>query len=256
MESDKNNLNKNMMENLVALTCPNCGATTTNHRNCEYCGSLLVRFVDKGISLSSEYTSNEKVHTGLIEALTENVELQKQFRNEMVVTDISKKISVKEVLTKNKSSSLASILSALATQDGKGIYFPDADYEKPHLMVAFGFNEQTSIADKQFHKRFKKLDVFNLFTCKEYNLNGNLIGLRYYEYAIDFGEDAEGAARLLSKILYEVYEIEYNDRDLEIITFHGENGKKLEKERLNNKAWYEKHLWTIIIGIIMLIVSK
>ena len=38
-----------MVEKL--LKCPNCGANATNHQNCEYCGSLLVRFVDKGISL-------------------------------------------------------------------------------------------------------------------------------------------------------------------------------------------------------------
>ena len=34
------------------IKCPNCGASSTNHTNCEYCGSLLVRFVDKGIDLS------------------------------------------------------------------------------------------------------------------------------------------------------------------------------------------------------------
>lgn len=36
---------------LKTYVCPNCGANTTNAQNCEYCGSLLVRFVDKGISL-------------------------------------------------------------------------------------------------------------------------------------------------------------------------------------------------------------
>lgn len=50
------------------IKCPNCGASSTNHTNCEYCGSLLVRFVDKGIDLSTtSYLTNDKVYAGLIE---------------------------------------------------------------------------------------------------------------------------------------------------------------------------------------------
>ena len=55
--------------------------------------------------------------------------------------------------------------------------------------------------------KFKKLDSFPLFTS-HYNQNfitdtgDELYG---YEYAIDFGEDAEGAARLVSEILTKVY---------------------------------------------------
>ena len=33
------------MENQVqTIVCPNCGANASNHSNCEYCGSILVRF--------------------------------------------------------------------------------------------------------------------------------------------------------------------------------------------------------------------
>jgi len=57
------------MENTMVLSCPNCGAAITNRKNCEYCGSLLVRFIDKGINLiGTEYTSNVKVYPGLIGA--------------------------------------------------------------------------------------------------------------------------------------------------------------------------------------------
>lgn len=28
---------------IKTIVCPNCGANTTNHQNCEYCGSMLVR---------------------------------------------------------------------------------------------------------------------------------------------------------------------------------------------------------------------
>ena len=59
------------------IKCPNCGASSTNHTNCEYCGSLLVRFVDKGIDLSTtSYLTNDKVYDGLIDALKQNLERQ------------------------------------------------------------------------------------------------------------------------------------------------------------------------------------
>lgn len=41
------------------ITCPNCGANTTNHQNCEYCGSLLVQVADKEFGQSYiEYSKN------------------------------------------------------------------------------------------------------------------------------------------------------------------------------------------------------
>ena len=72
------------------------------------------------------------------------------------------------------------------------------------------FND--SSAHKEFNDRmdsklskFKKLDSFPLFTS-HYNQNFIQDGIeRYgYEYVLDFGEDAEGAARLVSEILTKV----------------------------------------------------
>ena len=58
---------------MVSLKCPNCGANATNNQNCEYCGSLLVRFVDKGIDLSNtSYLDDSLVFPGLKEKLKEN----------------------------------------------------------------------------------------------------------------------------------------------------------------------------------------
>lgn len=62
------------MESNVMLNCPNCGAAAKNHKNCEYCGSLLIRFVEKGIELPQHYRNNNKVFSGLIDALKENLE--------------------------------------------------------------------------------------------------------------------------------------------------------------------------------------
>ena len=71
------------------LKCPNCGANATNHQNCEYCGSLLVRFVEKGIDLSkTTYLSDAEVFPGLTEHLRQNLRLQKDNPEQFVATDL------------------------------------------------------------------------------------------------------------------------------------------------------------------------
>ena len=99
------------------LRCPNCGANATNHDNCEYCGSLLVRFVEKGIDLSkTSYTSNAEVFPGLIKELEQNLALQKQ-GDEPTATDIFREFD-------KRGNALGCIISVLragnfAWQDGQ-----------------------------------------------------------------------------------------------------------------------------------------
>ena len=74
---------------LKSYVCPNCGANTTNTQNCEYCGSLLVRFVEKGIDLShTSYLNNNAVFPGLVEELKRNLELQSENPKDWVATDL------------------------------------------------------------------------------------------------------------------------------------------------------------------------
>ena len=76
------------------IKCPNCGASSSNHTNCEYCGSLLVRFVDKGIDLSTtSYLTNDFVYEGVIDALKQNLERQELNPGKLVTTDICYKSS-------------------------------------------------------------------------------------------------------------------------------------------------------------------
>jgi ribosomal protein L32 len=224
------------MENLTALTCPNCGAAATNHKNCEYCGSLLVRFVDKGIELAqTDYTSNIKVLPGLIAALKQNLEIQKENPAAAVATDVIREVSVLKAGI-GGSSILASVINNLLTNDGK-VFFPEVDMNdgKPHLMVAFAFDKHL-LVDKQTHNKFKKLRSFELFTCYDKGC---------YEYAIDFGEDIEGAARILSEVLHEVYSVGYGTR-LDYKTTYGEGN--IDEEREKNKPWYERYIWWLVAG--------
>lgn len=198
-----------MAENEIkTYTCPNCGAQITNTRNCEYCGSLLVRFAVHGIDVTkTEYMNNDYVFPGLKEELEKNLKLRKEHPGMTVATDIYKENS-------DGTASTLSILNSNETywQDGT---LRDLESSESRLRIGLEFCKyKDSSAYKEFNDRqdselskFKKLDSFPLFTS-HYNQNyiASAGDEKYgYEYAIDFGEDAEGAARLVSEILTKVY---------------------------------------------------
>lgn len=193
------------MTELKSYVCPNCGANTTNTQNCEYCGSLLVRFVEKGIDLShTSYLNDNAVFPGLVEELKRNLELQSENPKDWVATDLYKNFD-------NRCDCL-SIMNLLSWQDGTRS--PEFDGKKKGLCICFDFSTYMDVANfKDFNDekdaqlaRFRQLDSFPLFTahnCTYKEVDGRS---RYgREYAINFGEDAEGAARLVSEILIKVY---------------------------------------------------
>ncbi|MDR1181493.1 MAG: hypothetical protein LBL13_05915 [Bacteroidales bacterium] len=235
---------------METLTCPNCGAAATNHRNCEYCGSLLVRFVDKNINLvNTEYLNNSKVLPGLIEELEENLRLQRENSSISVVTDINREISTGQAILGNRTT-IASVLSSLQTSDGK-VFFPEADDGRPHLMIAFMFDSESGgIVVKNEQKRFENLDCIDLFT-RHKKVTNMIYNLGIFEYAIDFGEDVEGAARIISTVLRKVFKVN-NSTELQYYTVCGDNLKEIEKKRDVERNWYEQYKWHIAIGATIL----
>ena len=64
---------------MKTIVCPNCGANATNHENCEYCGSLLVRFVDQNIQYNEDnYNNPDIVETKLGDILDMHLTTAKQ----------------------------------------------------------------------------------------------------------------------------------------------------------------------------------
>ena len=197
-----------MAENdIKTYTCPNCGAQITNTRNCEYCGSLLVRFAVHGIDVTkTEYMNDDYVFPGLKEELEKNLKLQKEHPGKPIATDIFKEFSDGTMVCMCILNSDNTVWS-----DNTPV---DLESSESGLRIALDFckSNESSIACKEFNDRmdselskFKKLDSFPLFTS-HYNQNFIQHGFeRYgYEYVLDFGEDAEGAARLVSEILTKV----------------------------------------------------
>lgn len=222
------------MTEVKSYVCPNCGANTTNTQNCDYCGSLLVRFVERNIDLSgTAYLNNDKVLPGLIKHLEQNLTLQKN-SEDCVATDISWK-------TDDTSLECMSVMRQgwTAWQDNTDICITD---QTQGLLVLIGFdqyidpgyddiNNRTMIAEE----KFKKLPSFNLFTphrCFYESDDGSKI--KASEYAIYFGNDVEGAARIVSELLEKVYDVNLNDNSIEIYTNSGDNIYKSRKELEDN----------------------
>lgn len=195
------------------IKCPNCGASSKNHTNCEYCGSLLVRFVDKGIDLSTtSYLTNSKVYAGLIDALKQNLDRQ-ELSESAVETGIFYKSSPTVKLSRKRHGVATVFRSGSTTwSDGDPIKLGD---KNRGLVIKFSFDihaEGNDVSDERIerqHQDFKSLGSFPLFTPHSgvYMRPGSSSRFRSQEYAIDFGQDVEGAARLISEVLSKVYGI-------------------------------------------------
>ena len=219
------------------IKCPNCGASSTNHTNCEYCGSLLVRFVDKGIDLSTtSYLTNDKVYAGLIDALKQNLDRQ-ELSDSAVETGIFYKSSPTVKLSRKRHGVATVFRSGSTTwSDGDPIKLGD---KNRGLIIKFSFDkhaEKNDIADERIekqHQEFKALGSFPLFTAHTgiYMRPGSSSRFRSREYAIDFGQDVEGAARLISEVLSKVYGI---PEDAQLI-YLGEKEQMVEEKKIEEE---------------------
>lgn len=211
------------MENQTTYTCPNCGATITNSRNCEYCGSLLVRFAAAGIDLSeTSYTSDAMTLPGLKEALKLNLQKQRYSGGQCCCTDIYKDDAT---VTTGKNAVFSVITTGLLVTSEDQYIYPGAGGGLAVIMSFDEFvdGEETEYIANQMrmHDTFKALPSCSLFQCFVSQGASMVTCFKRYEYAIDFGEDYEGAARLISEIAIKVYGCEPGAR-LEYYTNVGE----------------------------------
>lgn len=219
------------------IKCPNCGASSTNHTNCEYCGSLLVRFVDKGIDLSTtSYLTNDKVYAGLIDALKQNLDRQ-ELSDSAVETGIFYKSSPTVKLSRKRHGVATVFRSGSTTwSDGDPIKLGD---KNRGLVIKFSFDkhaEDNDVSDERIerqHQEFRALGSFPLFTPHTgiYMRPGSSSRFRSQEYAIDFGQDVEGAARLISEVLSKVYGI---PEDAQLI-YLGEKEQMVEEKKIEEE---------------------
>lgn len=201
--------------NTNTITCPNCGANTTNRHNCEYCGSLLVRFVDANIDVKqTPYGDDSIVLPGLVEQLKQNLAAQKSVAYQNAEQSwVSTDMYVYSAAYTNNKQGIACVMNTnIIVFQNDVRAFPEK--VGPGLAVSFSFcpyvdeslDPAFNAAENSAHQKFKQLACFPLFKSSTCVFDG-LQGVKQwaYEYAIDFGEDAEGAARLLSDIAINVF---------------------------------------------------
>lgn len=181
------------MEQVSAIVCPNCGANTTNRVHCDYCGSVLVRFVDHGISIdSNKYGRTAKAIDGLEEALSGNLLMQEICgENEYVITSMTADMDFLRIQF---------IQSDAATIGTTGVN-PLKNATKGNIALRFPFavrsdDYATMMSAKEELNDFKKMDCFSLFTPQQYEG-----GIAYY---IDFGRDTLTAAQVFTQITKEI----------------------------------------------------
>jgi hypothetical protein len=194
--------------------------------------------VERGIDLShTNYTNNSGVFPGLIEELNRNLKLQEENPGIFVATDLMKMVDTYE-------SSAISIQSGVMWSDATVSSEFDTSINK-QLCIVLIFDTYTDVSESgvnTFNQRmdaelakFRQLDSFPLFTahnCSYTDDDGSHYGR---EYAINFGEDAEGAARLISEILIKVRGWSPTDTYDMFTNVGGENA-----DRARN-AWFEAH---------------
>jgi len=170
------------MENLVALTCPNCGAATTNHRNCEYCNSLLVRFVDKKIEINQLHYGNEaKTFEGMEQVLEAQYNRMIEGREDIYCSIIN--------------GFNGEYIIGTASTHNLSIITTNYDYRSNGIAVYYTIGEDTERDNK-----FSKMDFFPLFTPTE----------NREHYWINFGKDFENASKILYRLIVELFDISPN----------------------------------------------
>ena len=186
------------------------GEQITNTHNCEYCGSSLVQFAVHGIDVTKTgYMNDDYVFPGLKEQLEKNLKLQTVHPYLNVATEIFWEFPDGAVnpFSITRSSSLT------GWADNTPIELESCD-NGLRIVLDFCKCNGSSYVYKRYNdhqdselSKFKELDSFPLFTSHYcHSINAGDETERYgYQYAIDFGEDVEGAAHLVSEILTKVY---------------------------------------------------
>ncbi len=166
---------------MKTIQCPSCGAVATNMKNCEFCGSLFVRYPDLNISsnnlISDKGQFNGFIFPGLKDQLQKNLSSQNELN-----------FFVTEVVMENQ------VLIQVVASNGVGDLLKLETPSYPGLSVHMPFTPDQNYR----YKKFINLDESKLFT-HSYNEE-----IKCNDYIIDFGNDVLGAAYLVSKILTEV----------------------------------------------------
>jgi hypothetical protein len=153
------------MENqVITVVCPNCGATTKNLHNCDYCGSFLVQQAAEG------------------KDLTAYVQQASQFKNEGLEKVLKKQLGI---MKRYQYATFVDVLYA----DGSGLQVFPTD-GNDGIYVKFDVDKTDKVLDRFYESALYDVMVKD----DEFPTAKNEV------WVANFGTDYEGAAKLVTQI--------------------------------------------------------
>jgi len=148
----------------------------------------------------SETLSNVEIYPGLIEELQKNLKLQ-ETASKCVSTDIY-----------NEVGDL--IIRVLKTYElyytKEGMVYPEEG--KKDLFVVLRFDREENDLSEEREQNFKKMPYYPFFKSK---IQGVKVpdGTDWYNYGIALGDDVETAARLISEIMQQIFNVRMDSKE-------------------------------------------
>lgn len=166
---------------MKTVKCPSCGASATNFKNCEYCGSLFVRSVNVE-SVAAEIFESGKINEvfdNLVDALEENLANQVKYRatDGQIGTWINLDSKGKETLI--------------------SVFNPDPPPENEEIEIVL---EAAELSTQQLMK-LRKMKEFELVDSSSKGL-----------LLINCGNDSAGAAYVITQILVTLFDLKLTDK--------------------------------------------
>ena len=222
-----------MGSDVKTVVCPSCGASSHDLHNCEYCGSLLVRFAEKGIDVS-DYRHDSFKFKGIEEALLNNLEEQARSSGRNHVTTF---INAHRLNLSMEVSNPAAQTEMLNYSWGKYNFLikPEAikanDTQSLSICVRFyeitdklwGINGNSTRVVKELnsynvesHSRFRRMNIYPLFSLvvTDFLDNNNTPGMKIgkvSQYYLNFGRDVDAAAAIISQYFLHNFDIAPGD---------------------------------------------
>ena len=242
-------ISENQSGGVKAVICPNCGANTTNHYNCDYCGSFLVQRVSEGMDMTKYHNIAMRYkNDGLLRVIRDYVSMVKSDPDTENDVWVESKTEHLVVVGNNRTDEIARLWG----HDGIHVgitFFDDVDAEHRY-------------------SRFKMSNVASVF--KPYTIDGKAcsnadeLPVDELQFYADFGYDAEGACQVALQILSDIYEDRIEDLVYEV---HNPQDDKIRieakqaewRQSPEGKKEKRKDILTIaalVVGVILYIIIR
>ena len=276
-----------MEKQVQTIVCPNCGANVHNHSNCEYCGSLLVRFASRNEQINQSVFGKEAhIIPGLEENLKKNIIHQKlghyvttdvraiydngdeEHLQQFLVAPIEQTDTVSTKIKTEKYGWICYGFDFKELRESMGESSDSVASENLFTFISF-INSLTPDAPTEILEEYARDEVrksaflntvsSSLFSVVELPLRilgfNTVIGTKCVYY-IDFGADSKGASAMISEVFSQIAPISAGWRYISKTDFEEpiDEEKEAEAQKIRD-AEVTKSNRRFIIGLIVGIIA-